>query len=123
MASGISNTFRIGGLATGVAALGAGFQQRITASISTSVGAHAAALGRVIASAGVKAATHGQPKTAEAARVAFVSGFRTIVLIGAIIVAFGAVVAAWLVRSKDFYRATTPAPAHGTTSSAVVETA
>ena len=123
MASGISNTFRIGGLATGVAALGAVFQQRITASISTSVGAHAAALGRVIASAGVKAAAHGQPKIADAARVAFVAGFRTIVLIGAIIVAFGAVVAAWLVRSKDFHRAATPAPAPASASTVVSEPA
>jgi predicted MFS family arabinose efflux permease len=123
MASGISNTFRIGGLATGVAALGAVFQQRITASMSTSVGAHAAALGRVIASAGVKAAAHGQPKIADAARVAFVAGFRTIVLIGAIIVAFGAVVAAWLVRSKDFHRAATPAPAPASASTVVSEPA
>jgi EmrB/QacA subfamily drug resistance transporter len=107
MASGISNTFRIGGLATGVAALGAVFQQRITTSMSRSVGANAAALGRVISSAGVKAAAHGQPKIAAAARVAFVSGFRAIILIGAIVVALGAIVAAWLVRSKDFHTATT----------------
>jgi EmrB/QacA subfamily drug resistance transporter len=107
MASGISNTFRIGGLATGVAALGAVFQQRITTSMSRSVGANAAALGRVISSAGVKAAAHGQPKIAAAARVAFVSGFRAIIIIGAIVVAFGAIVAAWLVRSKDFHIATT----------------
>jgi len=91
--------------------------------MSTSVGAHAAALGRVIASAGVKAAAHGQPKIADAARVAFVAGFRTIVLIGAIIVAFGAVVAAWLVRSKDFHRAATPAPAPASASTVVSEPA
>jgi EmrB/QacA subfamily drug resistance transporter len=108
MASGISNTFRIGGLATGVAALGAVFQQRITSSMSASVGAHAAALGRVISSAGVKAAAHGQLRIADAARVAFVSGLRTILFIGALIVAFGAVAAACLVRSKDFHPATTP---------------
>jgi hypothetical protein len=107
MASGISNTFRIGGLATGVAALGAVFQQRITTSMSRSVGANAAALGRVISSAGVKAAAHGQPKIAAAARVAFVSGFRAIILIGAIVVALGAIVAAFLVRSKDFHTSTT----------------
>ena len=123
MASGISNTFRIGGLATGVAALGAVFQQRITSSMSKSVGANAAALGRVISSAGVKAAAHGQPKIANAARAAFVSGFRMIILIGAIIVAFGAVVAAWLVRSKDFHRAATSAPAPGSTPTVVTESA
>ncbi len=108
MASGISNTFRIGGLATGVAALGAVFQQRITSSMSASIGAHAAALGRVISSAGVKAAAHGQIRIADAARVAFVSGLRTILIIGAFVVAFGAVAAACLVRSKDFHPATTP---------------
>jgi predicted MFS family arabinose efflux permease len=106
MASGLSNTFRIGGLATGVAALGAVFQQRITTSMSASFGAHAAALGRVISSAGIKAAAHGQPKIADAARVAFISGLRSILVIGAIIVALGGVAAACLVRSKDFHSAT-----------------
>jgi EmrB/QacA subfamily drug resistance transporter len=116
MASGISNTFRIGGLATGVAALGAVFQQRITTSMSKGFGAHAAALGRVISSAGVRAAAHGNSKIADAARVAFVSGLRTIFLIGAVIVAFGAVVAAFLVRSKDFHSPTKPTPTPGTPS-------
>ncbi|HEY5303682.1 MAG TPA: MFS transporter [Acidimicrobiales bacterium] len=111
MASGISNTFRIGGLATGVAALGAVFQQRITTSMSASVGARAAALGRVISSAGVKAAAHGHPRIADAARVAFVSGLRTIFVIGAIVVALGAVVAASLVRFKDFHIGAVAPPA------------
>ena len=111
MASGLSNTFRISGLATGVAALGAVFQQRITTSMSASVGSHAAALGRVISSAGVKAAAHGQLKIADAARVAFVSGLRTIFIIGAIVVTLGALAAACLVRTKDFYSATPSAPA------------
>ena len=106
MASGLSNTFRIGGLATGVAALGAVFQQRITSSMSHSVGANAAALGRVISSAGIKAAAQGQPKIAAAARVAFISGLRTIFVIGAILVALGAVASACLVRSKDFHSST-----------------
>ncbi|MGH2902769.1 MAG: hypothetical protein ACRDK7_04190 [Solirubrobacteraceae bacterium] len=38
MASGISNTFRIGGLATGVAALGAVFQSRLETSLQGSLG-------------------------------------------------------------------------------------
>jgi EmrB/QacA subfamily drug resistance transporter len=110
MASGISNTFRIAGLATGVAALGAVFQQRITTSLSSSVGAHAAALGRVVSSAGVKAAAHGQPKTIAAAHVAFVSGLRAIVVIASIAIAIGAVLAV-LVRSKDFHLPTAPVAA------------
>jgi EmrB/QacA subfamily drug resistance transporter len=108
MASGISNTFRIGGLATGVAALGAIFQQRITSSLSTTVGARAAALGRVVSSAGVKAAAHGQSKIANAARGAFVSGMHAILIIGAVVVALGAVGAAILVRSRDFHRPASP---------------
>jgi EmrB/QacA subfamily drug resistance transporter len=121
MASGISNTFRIGGLATGVAALGAVFQQRITSSMSTSVGAHAAALGRVISSAGVKAAAHGHPQIFTAARIAFVSGFRSILFIGACVVAVGAVLAACLVRPKDFHVAPTSQPAPEVAASTVTE--
>jgi EmrB/QacA subfamily drug resistance transporter len=109
MASGISNTFRTAGLATGVAALGAIFQQRITTSLTATAGAHAAALGRVVSSAGVKAAAHGQSKTADAARIAFVSGLHTILLIAAVAVAVGAL-AAVLVRSKDFHRPAAPVP-------------
>ena len=121
MASGLSNTFRIGGLATGVAALGAIFQQRITTSMSASVGARAGALGRVISSAGVKAAAHGNPRVADAARVAFVSGLRTIFIIGAIVVALGAIAAAWLVRSKDFHTAPTAPTAVEPTATVATE--
>jgi hypothetical protein len=121
MASGISNTFRIGGLATGVAALGAVFQQRITTSMSASVGARAAAFGRVISSAGVRAAAHGHPRIFEAARGAFVSGFRSILMIGACVVAVGAVLAACLVRPKDFYVAPTSQPAPENAPSKVAE--
>jgi hypothetical protein len=121
MASGLSNTFRIGGLATGVAALGAVFQQRITSSMSSTVGSHAGTIGRVISSAGVKAAAHGNPKIADAARVAFASGLRTIVVIGAIIVVLGAVAAALLVRSKDFHSATAPASSPASASPVAAE--
>src|SRR5580692_2260373 len=121
MASGLSNTFRIGGLATGVAALGAVFQQRITSSMTTTVGSNAGAIGRVISSAGVKAAAHGNPKVANAARVAFASGLRTIFIIGAVIVALGAVAAACLVRSKDFHVPATQSPAPKSASPVATE--
>ncbi|HXC18424.1 MAG TPA: hypothetical protein VNT80_00790, partial [Acidimicrobiales bacterium] len=51
------------------------------------------------------------PRIADAARVAFASGLRTIFVIGAIIVVLGAAAAAWLVRSKDFHVPTVPSPA------------
>lgn len=114
MASGISNTFRIGGLATGVAALGAIFQQRITASLTSSVGNHAAQLAQVVSSAGIRAAVHAAPHQSDIAgltRTAFVAGLRLIVVIGMIAVAIGALAAVLLIRAKDFYRApaaTTP---------------
>jgi EmrB/QacA subfamily drug resistance transporter len=110
MASGISNTFRIAGLATGVAALGAIFQQRITSSLTASSVPNATELGRTVSSAGVKAATHGNAATTYAAHVAFSSGIRTIFVVAAITVAVGAVLAGALVRAKDFHR---PTPAEG----------
>jgi EmrB/QacA subfamily drug resistance transporter len=108
MASGMSNTFRIAGLATGVAALGAIFQQRVTTSLSSSVGLHAASLGHVVSSAGVKAAAQGQARTADAAHVAFVSGLHTVLAIGTIAVAAGAILSIVLVRAKDFHQPSTP---------------
>jgi MFS family permease len=54
MASGISNTFRIGGLATGVAALGAVFQHQVTSDLASrgGLGVAASTLAKTIASGG-----------------------------------------------------------------------
>jgi EmrB/QacA subfamily drug resistance transporter len=106
MASGISNTFRIGGVATGVAALGAIFQHQLQSSLHLLVGAHAApALARAVAAGGTQAAARvsgGKPMIVSAAHHAFVSGMNDLVLVGAATVAVGAVFAT-LVRRKDFY--------------------
>jgi EmrB/QacA subfamily drug resistance transporter len=105
MASGISNTFRIGGLATGVAALGAIFQHDVTSSLSSHLGHPAPALARIVTSAGVHAAVvaaPGHPGLAAAGHSAFVSALRLILVIGAIVVALGAVACLALVRDKDF---------------------
>jgi EmrB/QacA subfamily drug resistance transporter len=108
MASGISNTFRIAGLATGVAALGAVFQQRLTTSLASNIGPHAAAISNVVSSAGVRAAAHGQTRTTRAAHLAFAAGLHTIFVICAIAVAAGALLSIALVRSKDFHQPTAP---------------
>jgi EmrB/QacA subfamily drug resistance transporter len=79
MASGISNTFRIGGLATGVAALGAVLQHRVPNNVISS-GPRAAGPGAV-------AAAH-----------AFASGTHDVVLVGAAVTAVGAVAAFALIR-------------------------
>ena len=79
MASGINNTFRQLGIATGIAALGAIFQSK-------------AGSGRV----------GGPGPVPESARVAFISGLNTILVVGAVVAAIGAVLALLLVRRRDF---------------------
>jgi hypothetical protein len=106
MASGISNTFRIGGVATGVAALGAIFQQRLQSTFHGLVGAREApALARAVAAGGTQAASNlsgGRATVVMAAHHAFVNGMNVVLLVGAVTVAVGAVFAV-LVRRKDFY--------------------
>jgi EmrB/QacA subfamily drug resistance transporter len=109
MASGISNTFRIGGLACGVAALGAVFQHQVQARLP-----HAGhSLVGALVSGGPNAAAARLPSGARAqfvstAHVAFVSGTTRLLLVGAVIVAVGSVAAFAFVRSRDL--AHTPAP-------------
>ena len=105
MASGISNTFRIGGVATGVAALGAIFQQKIQATMQPIVGHQASGYAQAIAAGGTKAAvtlSRNRPVVVMGAHRAFVNGINEVVLVGAITVAVGAAFAV-LVRRKDFY--------------------
>jgi hypothetical protein len=106
MASGINNTFRIGGLATGVAALGVIFQHQVSSSFASHLGHADPALAKVVSSAGVRsavAAAHGQAGVAAAAHSAFVSGLNLILVVGAVVVAVGAIAAFALVRAQDFY--------------------
>jgi EmrB/QacA subfamily drug resistance transporter len=77
MASGINNTFRQIGIATGIAALGAIFASKVDPR----------AFG---------------PHPGLAARASFVSGLHDILLVGTVVVAVGAVLAAVLVRPRDF---------------------
>jgi EmrB/QacA subfamily drug resistance transporter len=108
MASGISNTFRIGGLATGVAALGAVFQHQLTTELSAhpGLGVPASALAKTIASGGTRAAVASDPHASGIAGVshhAFVSGMNDLLAIGAIAVFLGAVCGVALVRRRDFH--------------------
>jgi predicted MFS family arabinose efflux permease len=85
MASGINNTFRQIGIATGIAALGAIFE--------SVTGTH-------------QSSAHPSP----AARAAFVHGLHDILLVGAGVAAVGALLALSLVRRRDFV-ASAPQPA------------
>jgi hypothetical protein len=114
MASGINNTFRIGGVATGVAALGAIFQQRVTTALATNLGHPAPQLAKVVASAGIRAAvaaSSSTPGIAVAAHGAFLSGLRLILVIGAVVVFIGAIGGGVLVRGRDFANRAPAAPA------------
>jgi EmrB/QacA subfamily drug resistance transporter len=97
MASGVNNTFRQVGIATGIAAFGALFQHRIQSELHVSSGGLRAII-----------AGHG-----EAARHAFVVGLNELFLVAAIVAFVGAVLAFALVRRRDFAQepATQNAPA------------
>ena len=98
MASGINNTFRQLGIATGIAALGAIFTSRIDS--------HLHGVPHQVA----VAVSSGRVGHSEAARSAFVLGLSDILVAGAVVAAIGAVLALALVRPQDFV-ASAPAPA------------
>jgi hypothetical protein len=85
MASGVNNTFRQIGIATGIAALGAIFASRVDP--------------RAFA-----------PHASAAAHASFIHGLHDILLVGAAVALVGAILAAPLVRRQDFV-ASGPEPA------------
>ena len=105
MASGISNTFRLAGVAVGVAALGALLQSRVENSLSTTAGDNAHSLGAAVSAAGTRAVAD-RPDLVEPARTAFVSGLNDVLLAGSLLLVVGALAAAVLLRSPP-----APAPA------------
>ena len=122
MGSGINTTFRQVGIATGVASLGAVFQSRVDSRLSGLLPNGPDGLAEAVASGGSRAAagfaSPGQrPEVMHAAKVAFVSGFNEILLVGAILSFIGAALGFALVRSSDFIQsqpqaeATEPVPA------------
>ena len=98
MGSGINNTCRQVGIATGVAALGAIFQTQIQAKLPASAPDGAS---QGIASAGPHVAAPGGPAAVHAATAAFVSALNELFLIGAIVAFVGAAAGLLLVRESD----------------------
>ncbi len=108
MASGFSNTCRLGGVAIGVAALGAVFQHRIETKLAELAPGAPAGLSDTVASGG----TRGVPtRLADAAQQAFIAGLNEILLVGAATLLLGALAAFALTRSQDFARARGPVAA------------
>ncbi len=107
MGSGINTTFRQVGIATGVASLGAVFQSQIDSKLSSLLPNAPPGLAEVVSSGGSRAAANvappaQRPEIVHAAKVAFVSGFNEILLIGAILSFVGAALGFALVRAGDF---------------------
>jgi predicted MFS family arabinose efflux permease len=96
MASGFNNTCRLGGVAIGIAALGAVFQHGIDSKLSELVPRAPSGLAEAVASGGGRGA---------AAHQAFIAGLNEILLVGAATVLVGAVAAFALIRARDFVRA------------------
>ncbi|HLX89046.1 MAG TPA: MFS transporter [Acidimicrobiales bacterium] len=112
MASGINNTFRLGGVATGIAALGAIFQVRLASSLHASLSHVPRGLGSAVAAGGLRAASQvsgGNAAVVEAARRGFVSGIDQVFVVGAVCVLVGAFFAV-LVRGRDFQAQPAGAP-------------
>ena len=115
MASGISNTFRTAGLATGVAALGAIFQHHLATSLEAQLGHPAAQLAKALAAGGTRAAQNlapTQPGVLAASHHAFVSATNEILWIGSILVLLGSLTALALVRARDFHHTPNRASRH-----------
>jgi hypothetical protein len=112
MASGINNTFRQVGIATGIAALGAVFQSRITSvlaqsDISPLVPLHplaqAIASGATPKSLPINRGPQGtQLNPTEVAHHAFITGLNTIFVIAAFGLFAASILAFVLVRQRDF---------------------
>jgi predicted MFS family arabinose efflux permease len=106
MASGINNTFRLGGVAVGVAALGSLLENRIEAALKPTAGANAHDLAGAVSSAGTRAvATH--PELVDTARSAFVGGLNDLLWTGSVLLLVGALAAAVLLHAP----AQSPVPA------------
>jgi EmrB/QacA subfamily drug resistance transporter len=117
MASGINNTFRQVGIATGIAGLGAIFQHEVTtkttAVLKSTPGGHQAiaathgGLAGDLVSGAVRHIATSMPPAARSAlthayRVGFTDALTTILLIAALVALVGSVCAVLLVRSSDF---------------------
>jgi EmrB/QacA subfamily drug resistance transporter len=114
MGSGINNTMRQVGIATGIAALGAVFQHRVEHKAAELLGAvqgipagASARLADVIGTGQVGAAVGAAPpaargQVADVARSAFISGFNDIFILAAVVAFVGGVLSFALVRERDF---------------------
>jgi EmrB/QacA subfamily drug resistance transporter len=109
MASGTNNTFRQIGIATGIAALGAIFQNQIASYLTASNSVPANLVHPFTQAIASGAGTLGTPApglpdvvTAQTARSAFIHGLNGILFVAAFVLFAGSILAFVLVRQRDF---------------------
>jgi predicted MFS family arabinose efflux permease len=109
MASGIGNTFRQVGIATGIAALGAIFQHEVAQKVARAFAAAPAAVRARVAHVPAEVLATGSPKPFRAIPGgvhAYLTGFtgalNTLFVIAGVTAIAGSALAALLVRSRDF---------------------
>jgi EmrB/QacA subfamily drug resistance transporter len=108
MASGINNTFRQVGIATGIAALGAIFQSQVASSLTAS--GNSSKLAPAVASGFPSPdfadhshlTPHSLQRLTVEAHTAFISGMNAILLVAAFVLFAGSILAFVLVRQQDF---------------------
>jgi len=112
MASGINSTFRQVGIATGIALLGTLFANRLTTAVAaltapTPLASHSAQITTALRNGGAEKLFTTTPpqqrgQLSQIVRGAFTTGLNEILLVGAITCLVAAVLAAALIRTKDF---------------------
>jgi predicted MFS family arabinose efflux permease len=100
MASGFSNTCRVGGVAIGIAGLGAIFQHGIAIGLQRRLGSAGRSLAGAVTSAGPHAVAHRGAALVAASRQAFMDGFNDMLLAGAGILLVGGLIALLLVGGR-----------------------
>jgi EmrB/QacA subfamily drug resistance transporter len=121
MASGINNTFRQVGIATGIAVWGALFESALSTKVApklagTPVAGHAAAIAHAVAAGGAQTVERSVPpadraRAALAIHSSFASAMNEILLVAGLVAIVGALLSLVLVRGVDFVAGAAPAAA------------
>ena len=118
MASGINNTARQVGIATGIAALGAIFQNRIQSQLAGQVpAAHLQQFTQAVSSGATKQVlqavpAHYRSQAKHLADSAFIGGLNEILFVAAFVLFAGAILAFLLIRRRDFVASGPAAAGH-----------
>lgn len=122
MASGINNTFRQVGIATGIAALGAIFQSSLTTQLApkltgTPLSGHVTQIAHAVAAVGAGEVLGSTPPSERARATlvihsAFAHSMNDILLVAGLIALAGAVLALFMIRGRDFAAYRAPEAAH-----------